>query len=357
MSNIEEAKEQGGKLRLQCCQQIRRILTNQRCVNDTLVTHKKTIIDFLEKSIRKGSTEDRVICCSITSLICVHLGRKESIEVFTLLKPILRSILHDSTSASALRASSASTLGLVCFIGADKTEEIVDCLDALKKVFSQKVLADSKSHALFSSALTAWSLLLNLATEFDLPSQIDGVVDILCEIIERGDLNLRIAAGETAALVFEVSGEMGISLNESHVNELLEILRNLSNESGHQRGKREKKTQKSTFREILKSVENGYFLDKTIRFGVESMELISWSSLCKYNVLKEAIGSGINSHLQSNALLREIFCLGEKISKDHCEEVTNKCEKEWLNSVNVKARKKSRNRQRDDKHAVFYEEL
>jgi len=354
MSKIEEAKEQGGKERQLCCEEIRKALCS-RCVPDAIVPNKKTILDFLEKSIRKGATEDRVLCCYISTLFCIQLGRRESAEVFATLKPILLPMIQDSLLPSSLRASAALALGLTCFVGADKTEDIVDCLSALKRVFCQKVPVDSTTHIVHGNALVAWGLLLTFATEFDIPEQIDDVVAVFCKIIERGDLNLRILAGETAALVFEVAAEIGVSLNEIAVNDLYSLLRDLSNEGGHHKGKREKRAQKTNFREILRSVEDGCFPDKTIRFGIESMDITSWVCSCKYNALKEVLASGINTHLQSNFVIREIFGLGAMVCKEDVEERTNKCEKEWLNAVTVKARKKSRSQQRDDKHAVLYE--
>ena len=87
-------------------------------------------------------------------------------------------------------------------------------------------------------------------------------IGIICKILERGDLNLRIAAGETVALVFELAREMDYSLRSGPINNLYGMLRDLANESGRHKGKREKRQQKSSFRDILKSVEvsNQFYL-------------------------------------------------------------------------------------------------
>ena len=72
--------------------------------------------------------------------------------------------------------------------------------------------------------------------------------------MELGSLNLRIAAGETAALVYELAYNNRMSL-QGPTNNLLDLLQEFSNESGRHKGKREKKQQKSSFRDILKSVK------------------------------------------------------------------------------------------------------
>ena len=92
-----------------------------------------------------------------------------------------------------------------------------------------------------------------------------------------------------------------------------------------------------------------------IGFGNESLDITSWRCFCKYNGLKEVLGAHINKHLQYNITLREIFALGDIVSTQSMEEKSKKCEKERLNAASAKARKKDRNQQRDEKHAVRYE--
>ena len=352
MSSIEEAREQGGKDRLQCFEKCRRILTD-RYLHDTVLANRNSIVDFLDKSLRRGSTQNRVATCSLISLLCIQLGRKESTEIFTLLKPHLVSILHDLTCAPSLRSCTASTLGISCFIGAETQDDIRDCVEALQRVFSQKVPDETATHVVFSSSLISWSLLFGLLN-FETASyfQIDDVIRSLCHIIERGDLSLRITAGETVSLLYELVDDIG---DHGPAIEAYELLRNLSNESGHQKGKREKRVQKSYFREIVKFIEDGCLPDKEIGFGAESLVLSSWNYIVKYKALKETLGSGMNEHLQSNPLLRDVFGLGERVCEGDTEEKTDKREKEWTNAANVKARKKNRNKERDDKLADLYE--
>ena len=76
----------------------------------------------------------------------------------------------------------------------------------------------------------------------------------MCKILELGDLNLRIATGETLALVYELAREANVKF-QGPVSTLYSLLRDLANESGRHKGKREKKQQKASFRDFLKSVE------------------------------------------------------------------------------------------------------
>lgn len=76
----------------------------------------------------------------------------------------------------------------------------------------------------------------------------------ICKLLESGSLNLRIAAGETVALVYELAYDNRLTL-QGPTNVLLILLQEFANESGRHKGKREKKQQKSSFRDILKSVK------------------------------------------------------------------------------------------------------
>ena len=49
---------------------------------------------------------------------------------------------------------------------------------------------------------------------------------------------------------------------------------------------------------------------EVIKFGTEELELDSWVRRRQYGVLREVLGSGTNTHLTENSLLRDIFGLG-----------------------------------------------
>ena len=131
----------------------------------------------------------------------------------------------------------------------------------------------------------------------------------MCKLLELGDLGLRIAAGETVALVYELACQSDVSL-QGPVHNLYALLRDFANESGRHKGKREKRQQKSSFRDFLKSVEvsvfvsiyicdvvvntrivlvkflffllffkNGCSPDETIKFGLEYIQMTSWTWL------------------------------------------------------------------------------
>lgn len=351
LENIEGARQKSAKSRQTSLGEVKKALC-KRYMNEIILSRKETILDIIEKLIKKGQKEDRVLSAGIACALCIQLGEGESLRVFTTLKPILIAVINDDTVSPLARASAASALGISCFIGAEDINDTATCLAALKVVFSKKIPSDPAHHVAFTHAMLAWGLLLTVASESVVQEQMEGSLGIICKILENGDLNLRIAAGETVALMFELSREMDYTLATGSLNNLYSLLRDLANESGRHKGKREKRQQKSSFRDILKSVESGSAPEELIKFGSEFISMTSWTWLCRYNRFKEAVGSGINTHLSSNMLLREIFGLGIPVAKDLKECKTNKYERQWINQASNKARNLKRNQKRDNKLAT-----
>lgn len=56
--------------------------------------------------------------------------------------------------------------------------------------------------------------------------------------------------------------------------------------------------------------QDGAVPEKTMKIGVEELPLDSWAKLCQYSSFKEMLGSGMNTHLKQNELLRDIFQMG-----------------------------------------------
>jgi hypothetical protein len=92
--------------------------------------------------------------------------------------------------------------------------------------------------------------------------------------------------------------------------ESYDLIQGLATESDRYTGRRERNAQRSCFRDILSTLEEGRVPDREVRFGVELLPLDSWARLIQYNVFKELLGSGLKTHIQGNDLLRDIFQLG-----------------------------------------------
>lgn len=117
------------------------------------------------------------------------------------------------------------------------------------------------------------------------------------------------AAGECVALVLETGRSYDADFLDEHIAELIDITRQLATDSAKFRAKRDRKTQRASFRDVLSYVENDELPETTVRFGGtgERLELDSWADHALYAALLGATGPGMTSHLASNAFMRDVL--------------------------------------------------
>ncbi|NXE30373.1 IFRD2 regulator, partial [Ardeotis kori] len=306
--------------------------------------------------------EEQALAGTVLTLLCLQMGSgPEGEEVFRSLKPLLVSILTDSTDSPSARQSCATALGMCCYIAAADLEDLVSCLSCLEGIFSPHSAGEGGSapaqHSpLHCSALQSWSLLLTICPPSHIKSVLNNRWLKLPPLLSSSSVALRILAGETIALVFELAQDVEEDLCHQDTEFLRAQLKVLATESNKYRAKTDRRKQRSIFRDILRFIESGEYQEETIRFGLECMYLDSWARQRTYQAFKEVLGSGIRHHLQNNELLREIFGLGPPLVLDAAALKASKVsrfEKHLYNSAAFKARTKARSRVRDKRADVL----
>lgn len=136
-----------------------------------------------------------------------------------------------------------------------------------------------------------------------------------------------------------------------------ELLNNLANDSAKYRSKKDKKQQRSSFRDILKTIEEGDFETQTIKFGAENLFLDNWIRRKQYETLRECLGPGMNVHLQENEFVRDLFDLGAPLLNTDSNRKLNTAsmnhmQKTQFNREQFRNRTKSMNKKRENKDAV-----
>lgn len=216
--------------------------------------------------------------------------------------------------------------------------------------------------------VSAWSFLL---------ATIDGWANDLknCQesityfstLLDKDDRSIRIAAGEALALIFEigkfdkfsdeakVSSDSSISKEFTHIQglkaKILNQVRDLSSEAGGKgSAKKDLNNQRSSFREILDFLEDGYPPETSVKIGGDSLNVTSWSQLIQLNFLRHFLGGGFVKHMQENEFLHDLFGFipnRKKLPGDESRMTTS--DKRLFkspNSVVNKARTQIRNKQR-----------
>ncbi|KAK2506630.1 hypothetical protein MC885_006724 [Smutsia gigantea] len=369
-----------------------RLALAARLLPDFLLERRLTLADALEKCLRKGKGAEQALAAALLGLLCVQLGPgPQGEELFHSMQPLLVSVLSDVTASPAARLHCASALGLGCYVAAADVQDLASCLSCLEGVFSQAYgvggsgapVVPASLQGLLCAALQAWALLLTTCPSTHISHILDRQLPRLPQLLSSESVNLRIAAGETIALLFELARDLEDFTYED-TEALCSTLRALATDSNKYRAKADRRRQRATFRAVLRFVEvcvrtymsergctpahsrpasygpsasqGGECDEDTVHFGLEVLYVDSWARRRVYAAFKDVLGSGMHHHLQNNELLRDIFGLGPVLVLDAAALKACKiarCEKHLYNAAAFKARTKARGRVRDKRADIL----
>ncbi|XP_069822642.1 interferon-related developmental regulator 2 isoform X2 [Dendropsophus ebraccatus] len=358
--DIDNLTDKSSKTRVSALGSLRLTLSSH-VLGDFLAERRITFTDALERCLKKGKDEEQSLAATVLSLLCIQLGSgSEGEEVFHCLKPILISILTDSSAGVTARQSCATALGLCCFIAAADAEDLISCLGVLEAILSMLYSENNGSspsqQGMFCSAIQSWALLLTICPASRIQKTLESHLSRLPGVLACESVNLRIAAGETLALLYELARDLDEDFDSEDTDTLCVTLKQLATDSNKYRAKTDRRKQRSIFRDVLHYIESSEFQEETIKFGIEVMYVDSWVCRRTYSSFKEALGSGVRHHLQYNEVLRDIFSLGPPLVLDAAAIKASKIsrvEKHMFNSAAFKARTKARNRVRDKRADIL----
>ncbi|KAM4769066.1 interferon-related developmental regulator 2 isoform 3-T3 [Cyanocitta cristata] len=176
--HMDNLLDKSAKARQAALQSLRLALSS-KTLSEFLLERRLTLTDSLEKCLKKGKGEEQALAGTVLTLLCLQMGSgPEGEEVFRGLKPLLVSVLTDSSASPSARQSCATALGMCCYIAAADLEDLVSCLSCLEGIFSPPSTGEGGSapaqHGpLHCSALQSWSLLLTICP----PSHLRSILD------------------------------------------------------------------------------------------------------------------------------------------------------------------------------------
>ncbi|XP_076851280.1 interferon-related developmental regulator 1 [Brachyhypopomus gauderio] len=324
-----------------------------------ILERRMTITDSIERCLKKGKGEEQRAAASLACLLCIQLGSGiESEEVFKTLKPIFKTILNDGTASIQARQACATSLGLCTLVAEDDILDVYSTMESFESLFTRSYVREDGSRPsvsppttqLHTNALLSWALLLTICDSSCITAVIRKHLAKLPRLLESEDVNMRIAAGETIALLFELARDVDPDTDGEDWEVLCAKLGALATDCNKHRTKNDKRKQRSVFRDVLKAVEGGDFQAETIRFGTERMIIDSWSRKRTYDAFREFVGSGMNYHLQANEFIRDVFGLGPPVLIDSATlkaMKSSRLERHLYNAAAFKARTKARSKFRD----------
>merc|ERR1719510_2615720 len=278
------------------------------------------------------------------------------------------------TSSSSARISVANTLGNICFLAAPAITEVQAVMESFEQIFASNRTVDPNLLALSTATLSSWTL---LATVLPLSMAHDLLIkhaELFGKLLDAPDVDLRIAAGEAIAVLYEYladtdegggsDGEVEeVEINddlakvelERVIGNLAPKLKQLSTDSQKFRSKKDRKEQKSSFRDILRTIEEGDgYYEKVAINKREKLEIESWAMKKQYEMVCKALSSGTNLHLTENDLIRGVFEMGAPIpSLASAQTNVSKHQRQMANQQAFKWRTQTRGKNRDKRSAVI----
>ncbi|XP_035221030.1 interferon-related developmental regulator 2-like isoform X2 [Stegodyphus dumicola] len=340
---IEGTLQKSAKTRINSLEVIRKSLSS-KYMFDFIIDRKVTMCDVVERSLKRGKGEEQILGAIVAALICTQLGSVEESEtVFQTIQPILLILLSDPVIPPAVRA-----------------QVIQSTMESLHSVFSASFFKGNgvapthkpEISSLHSSALLAWNLLLTVLSPPYIMDLVNTHLKKLPQLLDSIDVDLRIAAGETLAVFYELIRQCREDF-EDDIDSLCDKLRLLATDSQKFRAKKDRRQQRSSFRDILRAIEEREPLDIRVKIGKEVLYIDNWCHKRQYDAFCQILGSGMNLHLKQNELLRDIFELGAPIIEENPFTKKSKLQRHSAHLAACKARTKCLSKLRDKRADVM----
>lgn len=346
----------------------------KKFVPEFVDNQKLTIQDIIERCLKKGKGNEQTAAANLATSLCIQL-RGDADDLYRDIKPILVTIMTDKSASSIARISVATTLGNLCFLAAPAIAEVEAVMEIFEQIFAKQFSGGTDILALCTATLSSWTL---LATVLPLSRVHDLLIkhaELFGKLLDAPDVDLRITTGEAIAVLYEFLAdaedegsdeEEGMEGSQDRTKEELEIvvaavdalapkLKQLSTDSQKFRSKKDRKEQKSSFRDILRTIEEGdSYYEKVAINKREKLEIESWAMKKQYEMVCKALTSGTNLHLTENELIRGVFEMGAPVpSMSLTQSNASKTQRQLANQQAFKWRTQTRGKNRDKRSAVI----
>ncbi|KAI9019403.1 interferon-related developmental regulator-domain-containing protein [Phycomyces nitens] len=299
--------------------------------SEALDGRNRELLVLLRKSLSKGDSKESILAAKAMPLAFINhgeisLGDEE--DLFQLVANTLKNTLVNSLDCD-VKIQCLYSLALISFIGASDIDTqllrdfVFDLIETGGEGMELEGISSQQIEHLTCVALRAYGLLY-ISTfcegviDFEvLWEEVEKVLPVHEILLESSEKDVRVAAGENIALMFE-----SVRVYTQHVEEdaeetewpeydnmdgLIHTLHGLSVDSNRRRSKNDRAEQKSVFRDVIKSVEEGTRPEEELKISGRVLTFRGWSKILLLNAFRRAIGQGLQQHIKTNPLLRQIF--------------------------------------------------
>eukprot|EP00123_Amoebidium_parasiticum_P012409 comp21334_c0_seq1/m.29233 comp21334_c0_seq1/g.29233 ORF comp21334_c0_seq1/g.29233 comp21334_c0_seq1/m.29233 type:complete len:431 (-) comp21334_c0_seq1:244-1536(-) len=319
-------------------------------LTECVMDRESEIMGMVGSCLRKGGREEQCLAAELLAVVFSQLDNSVRESRYNSAAPTLRTMVRDPASHESVRAECATTLSYSCFLSCQDADRVMENMDIMRQIF-----ADCGEGELVVSAINAWALLLSCIPKSRAEDEIyvDVMPDLLLRM-ESTDVDVRIAAAEAAAVLWEAcrsANESFDSENEHDLHELTTLVTALTTEHAKSKAKKDRLKQRTHTRAVLQYLEDHRRPQERVCVGREEVEVRSWAETQHLNAVRDALASGLNQHILENEVIRGIFGLGPPILDLGVRSVHQhhaaSMEKKASRLAAAKAKKQHRSRDRD----------
>lgn len=318
-----------------------------------------TITGRCQAALKKGSVAEATTAATVLALHVLTLGEPDESGFQSVQPDLVRAAKHGKGAAA--RCAAVDALSLCCFVMSDDEHSTRAAMDDLRGLWAPAPRAAAtggpSAAALRAAALRGWTFLFTSLNSLPDASAVEALLPALAALLHDGDVEVRAAAGEAIAVVYQTCGldDLESILEEdeedegdedddeeeepagagkqqqqqrrprqqaadgdagstgsgvSGLSEVVGRMKDLATNRGdrQRRSKRERASLRGAFREITRVIEDGDVRETKIKLRHGDTLLINTlnGNVCM-GYLRRFLAGGFQVHLQSNPLLHAVF--------------------------------------------------
>lgn len=286
-------------------------------------SHKNcmTMIHCCISSLRKGGTKERELAAVAMGLHIISLPEAAE-SLFLEMQPELERAACEGPAD--VRSAAIEMLAMVCYIAAEDEILTRAVMDRLQELWSKGEAGPR------AAAMRGWTLLFTSLGRVMRSCEVESILQEMADQIGDKSVDVRSSAGGVVAAVcasykfLQPPGSEGAeeeddvdegseasSADISNLDGLVDRMRDLATHNRHdalRTSKRDKAALRTTFRGVLDAVEAGAVKPEKIKLKHNDVLIVdTLAGKVALDAIKRVLGSGLQAHLQSNALLHCIF--------------------------------------------------
>lgn len=357
---LQQLSEKSKNTRIHALQQLTKLLQSQY-IYDNLINTLETITLNIVNSIKKGDQNEITTACHTLSCFIITMGidQKAANYIFNSCNTLLIDYIRNTSKSTIIRSACCDTLSIINWIGAESSQQIQPSINMLRDILTDaaRTVRDNinksisndiqqKQSLFISHVIDAFSLLCTTqTTESQGHTLLNQNYEIIKYLLQHDSVDVKISIAELFALLHSKYNEFHANddssnnnddidnmnvdhiiartrrlsvkpdaeekADESEIDEMIQMIIDLSNESNRYINKTDRLTQRITLRDIVNTLEdNNQQPTQSITVDKQTYEFVGYSDMIQLNVLRNILSSGLSVHIKSNPLLQQLFDFG-----------------------------------------------